>query len=261
MTFATFGFVILLISLIYQAILLFRHKLGRKSLALINSLSAALFLVEMLIRSIKVNYVALLGTYDSLIFYAAFILILLVIYDLQQRFPPVPAVRFGLTVLSLAFIALASSPLIDSGIRPPIPALRSGWLIIHVALAFIGESFFAFSFVTALISLLTRNREIRHRHERLTYLGIILGYPIFTLGALIFGAVWAENAWGRWWSWDPKETWALITWLVYTLFLHLRFLKKAGGRTLALVSVIGFLSTLFTFFGVNYLLSSLHSYG
>ena len=144
--------------------------------------------------------------------------------------------------------------------RPPIPALRSGWLVIHVALAFIGEAFFAFAFVTAVISLATRRADIRERHQRLTYTGIVLGYPLFTLGALVFGAIWAETAWGRWWSWDPKETWALITWLVYTVFLHLRFVRRSSGRMLAIVSVVGFLSTLFTFFGVNYLLSGLHSY-
>ena len=74
------------------------------------------------------------------------------------------------------------------------------------------------------------------------------------------GAVWAEAAWGAWWSWDPKETWALITWLVYTVFLHFRFVRGATGRKLAWLSVLGFLCTLFTFFGVNYLLGGLHSY-
>ena len=88
-----------------------------------------------------------------------------------------------------------------------------------------------------------------------------IGYPVFTAGALVFGAIWAETAWGSWWSWDPKETWALITWLIYTAYLHTRLVKKMRGRTSALLAIIGFLATVFTFFGVNYLLSGLHSYG
>jgi ABC-type transport system involved in cytochrome c biogenesis permease subunit len=72
--------------------------------------------------------------------------------------------------------------------------------------------------------------------------------------------IWAEQAWGSYWSWDPKETWALVTWLTYTLYLHLRFIRGARGKLTALVAVIGFILTMFTFFGVNYLMSGLHSY-
>ncbi len=260
MTFATLGFAVLIISLTLQAVFLFRQKPIHRAVTFTNILACLLFLIEMVLRSLQVGYIALLGTYDSLIFYAAVLLILLIIYDRQKRFEPSPALRFGASVIALALVAIASSPIVDSVARPPIPALRSGWLVIHVALSFIGEAFFAFAFITALISLMTKDSEIRTRHERLTYTGIVLGYPVFTLGALVFGAIWAENAWGKWWSWDPKETWALITWFVYTLFLHLRFVKKTTGRVLAIVSVVGFLTTLFTFFGVNYLLSGLHSY-
>lgn len=261
MTPATIGFVLILVSLTVQAVLLLRKVSKSPLVTILNALSAAFLLSETVMRSFQVKYVALLGTYDSLIFYAAVVLILVTIYDRQKRYVPAAPFRFGATVIALALAALASTPLIDAAARPPIPALRSGWLIIHVALSFVGEAFFAMSFVTAILSLTKAAGEKRVQYERLTYTGIVLGYPIFTLGALIFGAVWAENAWGRWWSWDPKETWALITWLVYTIFLHLRFVKKTSGRILALFSVIGFLCTLFTFFGVNYLLSGLHSYG
>lgn len=258
---ATIGFILILLSLALQSVFLFRKKSPVTVVTLLNGLAAALLITEIIVRSIQVQYIALLGTYDSLIFYSAVMLILLVIYDRQKRHIQAAPLRYGATVIALALLALASSPIVDSIARPPIPALRSGWLIIHVALSFIGEAFFAFSFVTAVLSLTSKFEERRLSYDRLTYTGIVLGYPIFTLGALIFGAVWAENAWGRWWSWDPKETWALITWLVYTVFLHLRFVKKSSGRVLALFSVIGFLCTLFTFFGVNYLLSGLHSYG
>lgn len=98
------------------------------------------------------------------------------------------------------------------------------------------------------------------RLDELTYRGISLGYPLFTVGAIIFGMVWANKAWGRYWGWDPKETWALITFLVYSGYLHLRLTKGWRGVTTAVLSVVGFLFTIFTLFGVNLILSGLHSY-
>jgi cytochrome c-type biogenesis protein CcsB len=129
-----------------------------------------------------------------------------------------------------------------------------------VTLSFIGESFFIVAFISSVVYLASRDPERRERLDRLTYTSIGIGYPIFTAGALIFGAVWAQTAWGSYWSWDPKETWALITWLVYTAFLHTRFVKRLRGKWSAVLSIVGFAFTLFTFFGVNYLLAGLHSY-
>ncbi len=97
--------------------------------------------------------------------------------------------------------------------------------------------------------------------DELTYKTIAIGFPIFTLGGLIFGAIWADQAWGVYWSWDPKETWSLITWLVYAFFLHARFMKGWRGKKVAVVAVIGFIAVVFTYLGVNLFLSGLHSYG
>lgn len=97
--------------------------------------------------------------------------------------------------------------------------------------------------------------------DDLTYKSIAIGFPIFTLGGLVFGAIWADQAWGKYWSWDPKETWSLITWFVYAFYLHARFLKGWRGNKIAIVAVLGFVSTIFTYLGVNLLLSGLHSYG
>lgn len=108
--------------------------------------------------------------------------------------------------------------------------------------------------------LLSSEKEKRAQADRITYLSVTVGYFLFTVGVLIFGMVWAEQAWGSYWSWDPKETWALITWLTYTLYLHLRFMRKARGKLTAWVAVIGFGFTMFTFFGENYLMDGLHSY-
>jgi cytochrome c-type biogenesis protein CcsB len=97
--------------------------------------------------------------------------------------------------------------------------------------------------------------------DDITYKSIAIGFPIFTLGGLIFGAIWADQAWGVYWSWDPKETWSLITWFAYAFYLHSRLLRGWKGNKAAVVAVVGFVMVIFTYLGVNLLLSGLHSYG
>lgn len=97
--------------------------------------------------------------------------------------------------------------------------------------------------------------------DDITYKSIAMGFPIFTLGGLIFGAIWADQAWGKYWTWDPKETWSLITWFFYAFYLHGRLMRGWKGRKVAMVAVLGFLAVIFTYLGVNLLLSGLHSYG
>ena len=97
--------------------------------------------------------------------------------------------------------------------------------------------------------------------EEITYSAIAFGFPIFTLGGLIFGAIWADQAWGVYWSWDPKETWSLITWFGYAAFLHARYMRGWRGLNVSVVSIISFMLVIFTYLGVNLLLSGLHAYG
>jgi cytochrome c-type biogenesis protein CcsB len=97
--------------------------------------------------------------------------------------------------------------------------------------------------------------------DEITYKSIAMGFPIFTLGGLIFGAIWADQAWGKYWTWDPKETWSLITWFFYAFYLHSRLMRGWRGKKVAMVAVLGFIAVIFTYLGVNLLLSGLHSYG
>lgn len=97
--------------------------------------------------------------------------------------------------------------------------------------------------------------------DEITYKSIAVGFPIFTLGGLIFGAIWADQAWGKYWTWDPKETWSLITWFIYAFYLHGRMIRGWRGKKVAIVAVIGFSAVMFTYLGVNLLLSGLHAYG
>ncbi|WP_127585323.1 cytochrome c biogenesis protein CcsA [Paenibacillus koleovorans] len=96
--------------------------------------------------------------------------------------------------------------------------------------------------------------------DEISYRAIAIGFPVFTLGALVFAMIWASEAWGRFWGWDPKEVWALITWLFYTAYLHFRLSRGWHGRKSAWMSVIGFIIVMFTLIGVNLIIAGLHSY-
>lgn len=159
----------------------------------------------------------------------------------------------------------------DPQITPLVPVLKSPWLMFHVATLMAAYGFLGISCMIGTTNLLTsafatrRNRE--YLSARITQLSIInemsllIGLALMTIG-IFLGAVWANESWGRYWSWDPKETWALITTIVYAIVLHLRWFRhKKDDRLFNLLSQLSFLSVLMTYFGVNYLLSGMHSYG
>jgi len=259
---ANAAFALFLASAAVQVFFLFKKTARPDAVGLWIMLAAsAALLVVLVLRSFQVGFIALTSTYESLAFWAAVVGVVLFIYRFQKRLPYKPAAVFGATMFSIIMLAVASSPLIPKEALPPIPALRSAWLILHVSFTFVGEAFFVAGCVAALMFLATKDGDRKLELDRLTYTAIAVGYPFFTAGALVFGAIWAEQAWGRWWSWDPKETWALVTWLVYTGYLHVRLVMKRKDSLPAILAVAGFLCTVFTFFGVNYLLSGLHSYG
>lgn len=163
----------------------------------------------------------------------------------------------GLFLLAMAGLAwkLAQQPHPD---RDPTTLLL--WVILPVAATLAGLIVAAAQFRGAVSAAMDRWLPPADLLDDYTYRAIALGYPLFTVGALIFGMVWANKAWGRYWGWDPKETWALITFLVYSIYLHLRLTRGWQGTWTAVLSVLGFLVTMFTLFGVNLLLSGLHSY-
>ncbi len=160
-----------------------------------------------------------------------------------------------------------------SEIQPLVPALQSYWMKIHVPANFVGYGAFALAAMLG-VAYLIKDTMVNRGHngaiikrfpdleilDDVMYKAIALGFAFFTL-ATILGAMWAAEAWGGYWSWDPKETWALIVWLNYAAWLHLRLTKGWRGRPLAWWAVIGLFVTLFAFIGVNMFLSGLHSYG
>ena len=173
---------------------------------------------------------------------------------------------FMLIVIGL--MALASSPLMPKDAAPLVPALQSYWLWLHVSVTLIGEAFFAIAFVTSIMYLIADRKQKKgvktalsaEKLDTIAYKCVAIGFPLFTLGGLVFGMVWAYKAWGSYWSWDPKEVWSLITWFVFALYLHTRLVMGWKGRRSAVIAILGFLAALFTYFGVNYLLAGLHSY-
>lgn len=151
-------------------------------------------------------------------------------------------------------------------IQPLVPALQSYWMKIHVPANFIGYGAFSLAAMVGSAYLLAKKGILANRLpslevlDDLMYKSISVGFAFFTI-ATILGAMWAAEAWGGYWSWDPKETWALIVWLNYAAWLHLRMIKGLRGPVLAWWALVGLLVTTFAFLGVNMFLSGLHSYG
>lgn len=157
----------------------------------------------------------------------------------------------------------------DPAITPLVPVLQSYWLMIHVAVIMGGYGFLAISFLlgTTGLSLMTVpyptpiiTREIK-KIAYINELSQLIGLCLMAAGTFL-GAIWANEAWGRYWGWDPKETWALITILIYTAIVHTRFIPKLNNDfVLHVLSVLGFATVLMTYLGVNYYLTGMHSYG
>jgi cytochrome c-type biogenesis protein CcsB len=214
------------------------------------------------------GYVPLSNMYESLIFFSWTIVLIYLILEFKYH-----QKMIGVFVTPFAFIAIALTsiiPGINAKITPLVPALQSNWLAIHVITCFLGYAAFAVSFGISILYLIRNMKEGQKREgirwlpeisvlDEINYKAIVIGFPMLTLG-IVTGAAWANYAWGSYWTWDPKETWSLITWFIYAAFLHARLTRNWKGRKTAILSIIGFIAVLFTYFGVNYLISGLHSY-
>ena len=159
--------------------------------------------------------------------------------------------------------------------EPLVPALQSYWLKIHVTSMMASSGILVSSFVFAALYLIKdRSTSVKswlsgsgiaarlpslETLDRLTFRAILLGFPIWTFGTMA-GAIWGEHAWGRWWGWDPKETWAAITWIIYAIYLHAHTLRGWRGKRTALIATAGFVSIMVTLYAVNLWIVGLHSY-
>jgi cytochrome c-type biogenesis protein CcsB len=178
----------------------------------------------------------------------------------------------GAFVSPVAVVLMVLASLFPKEIVPVEPVLNSFWLPIHVTLAIIGNAMFALAFAAGVMYLI-QERQIKSKKigvfyrrlpalqvlDDLNYRCLTLGFPLLTLG-IITGSIWAESAWGTYWSWDPKQTWSLITWFLYAALLHGRLTVGWRGRRAAIFAVCGFCFLVFTFLGVNLLISGLHGF-
>jgi cytochrome c-type biogenesis protein CcsB len=214
------------------------------------------------------GYIPLANMYESLVFFSLAIVLVYLIVDIRYHQRAIGIIAAPLAAIAIAVTSLL--PGVTSDIRFLVPALQSNWLAIHVITCILGYAAFTISFGISIAYLIQPKKGWSTRHTRgwlppartldeINYKAITIGFPMLTFG-IITGAVWAHYAWGSYWSWDPKETGSLITWLIYAAFLHARYTLAWQGKKTALLSVVGFCAIIFTYFGMNFFLPGLHSY-
>ncbi|HHD64462.1 MAG TPA: c-type cytochrome biogenesis protein CcsB [Desulfobulbaceae bacterium] len=267
----------LLSSAFYIGLLIFKNrKIGTIGLilAIIGVIAQTVALGLRWVESYKlgIGHAPLTNMYESLVFFAWCTTLFYIFLEIKFKARVVGAFVMPFTVAAMAYASFAKG--INQQISPLIPALQSNWLIAHVLTCFIGYGAFAVAGGLGLMYLLKKSAVNKGMTDGaltgslpelkiiddLTHKTIVFGFMWLSAG-IITGAVWANEAWGTYWSWDPKETWSIITWFVYASTLHARFTRGWSGSRIAWLAIIGFVSVFFTYFGVNFLLSGLHSYG
>ena len=270
-------------------------KIGRVSTIFANGL---LFFI-LCSRWIVAGYFPLSNLYESLLFLTWILLTIYLYIEIKTKSKLIGSVLIPVALLISGFANLTLSPEMQKA-SPLVPALQSNWLMMHVSMMLLSYGTLIIgSLLCILFLVISRWKEINlkiiddsslplynimldyydrpgsFRSNEISELGklkllqsldnwsyriIGLGFPFLTMG-IISGGVWANEAWGSYWSWDPKETWALITWLVFATYLHARITKGWEGKKTALLGSLGFFVIWICYLGVNFLGKGLHSYG
>lgn len=199
--------------------------------------------------------------YESLLWFSMVTVLVYSIYFLINEYGYVLGVivlPVTIAALFYAFFFLNQSP------EPLSPALNSGWFFYHAVTAFGSYAVFVNNFAGECVWLFIKDKNQKQKFRDFSYRIVLSGFVLLTF-AIVSGAIWAEEAWGRYWSWDPKETWALLTWTVYAVYIHYSNKTALKGRLIPLLGIFGFISMIMTFLGVNWLtklfgISSLHTY-
>ena len=281
--FINFLFVIFLINpFSYWASLAFSNK---KSISKMSNVISTVALVSLFIylalRWFIGSYFPISNLYESILFLTWVLTCILVVGESKTKSRVLGSIISPITLLLVSFATL-TLPSSMQKISPLVPALQSNWLMMHVSMMMASYAVLLagtlFSILYLIINSIIEkkeqefsNLEIEKKRQMKrkffienldlwSYKLITFGFPILTIG-IISGAVWANEAWGSYWSWDPKETWALITWLTFSAYLHSRLIQKATRVYSAKVASIGFLIIWICYLGVNFLGQGLHSYG
>ena len=226
----------------------------------ILTVNAAAFLTASLVfRAIASGHGPFSNMYEFSLAFGWGALVLYLYFEVRYRLR-----TLALVVLPIALGMLVYATTLPSEIRPLVPALQNDlWLTVHVAVAILAYGAFTLAFGAAVLFLIQARDNIRWLPRRavldeMAYRAVMVGFPMMAL-VIILGAVWAQIAWGSYWTWDPKETASLVTWLIYGGYLHARVVRGWRGQRSALLLILGFGATLFTYFG-NYFFGGLHSY-
>lgn len=221
-----------------------------------------------------IGYVPLSNMYESLVFFAWTIALVYLAIEYIYKTKYLGSYIVSSAFLTMAYASFSSE--FSKDIKPLLPALQSNWLAAHVITCFIGYAAFTIAGGLAILYLTRAGGSAGCGQKKprtpdtskldlpqldtIIHKMIMFGFLWLTTG-IVTGAIWANSAWGTYWSWDPKETWSLITWFIYALALHARYTRSWSGTRMAWVALLGLLSVAFTYYGVNFLLSGLHSYG
>ena len=215
-------------------------------------------------RGIGAGRLPLTNQYEFATSFAWGLCLVSLIFVIRFKFPVLGAFAAPVIFLIIGYAAMQSKD-----VKELMPALRSNWLGFHVSTAIIAYGAFGVSFVLSIIFLLRDRMKAsgfldqhipdKEKLDMISYRSVSLGLLFLTF-TIITGAIWAERAWGSYWSWDPKETWSLVTWIIYAIYLHLRLRRGWRGRSAAIFCVVGFICVLFTYLGVNTWLPGVHSY-
>lgn len=266
-------FITMLLYFLYAAL----KKPSLSKLAIRVQLAALLVhTAAIVLRGILMGRLPMANQYEFSTAFSWALALISLIFILKFNFPVLGAFSSPVTLLLAVYAGLQKlnelkvieANGIDS-IRNLMPALRSSWLGIHVSTVIVAYGAFGVSFVLSVIFLLRGKMKEngfwdqhipkKEKLDTISYRCVSIGMMFLTV-TIFIGGIWAENAWGSYWSWDPKETWALVTWVIYLVYLHLRIRKGWSGRTAAIFGTVGFICVLFTYIGVNTLLPGLHSY-
>ena len=285
-----FAFYILLFSLPFSLISTLKNKPSNfvRSLAIFANIIIALQLIS---RWIISSHFPISNLFESLCFLSWGLIFAQLLIEREYQTPIISTLSIPIILLTLGFACFVLPADLRSSSNL-VPALRSSWLVMHVSVVMLSyASLILGSCLSASVLLIDRNQPLQIRSnsvgiggykilnlspndevikpyqishieklDTLSYRSILVGFVLLTLG-LVSGAVWANEAWGTWWSWDPKETWAFISWLFYAAYLHMRISKGWQGRKPALLATSGFFIVLICYLGVNFWGVGLHSYG
>ena len=287
--FGLIAFYVLLISFPLALISLFNKSLSSfvtSTTAIVNILLA----LQLCSRWIISLHFPISNLFESLCFLSWGLTLGQLLLQKEYQSSVIPCVIIPATLLTLGFacFVLPDNLRIASNL---VPALRSSWLIMHVSVVMLSYSALIIgSLLSTSVLIIDHKKPLQIRSnsigiggynnfnssinqlsnesdfsnseklDTLSYRSILIGFFLLTLG-LITGAIWANEAWGTWWSWDPKETWAFISWIFYASYLHMRISKGWQGRKPAILATTGFFIVLICYLGVNYLGVGLHSYG